>query len=109
MDFGTSFQCVGIDSDDEFVEATFVSEDPDQIRLNYFFVPPAPSSGHGFREMKVKVTKRDNPDGGFWFEVNRDILLYLVKMNFPIDEVTDWTPEEIEKISWSYCPWRGGW
>ena len=38
------------------------------------------------------------------YRLNRGEMASLVHMNFPIDQVTDWTEEEAELISAGLCP-----
>jgi hypothetical protein len=108
-DFGRSFRCVAIDNHHEL--PTFVCEIVCEITpsfRNHYYVSPAPESGHGFRQILVKGHWTDDQlrENTLWYHLDEKYFTSLVFNNFPVHEVTDWTPEEAEEISLAYCPTR---
>jgi hypothetical protein len=50
--------------------------------------------------LSTKCSKKE----GHWYRLSDSLFASLIKENFPVHRVHDWTPEETDAISSVFCP-----
>jgi hypothetical protein len=77
----------------------------DHLWHEHYYVPSAPISGRGIRDIFASRHKveacRDLYNHRFDYQPE---LKNLAKNGFPIDKINDWTPDELEQVTMAFCP-----
>lgn len=88
---------------DEY-ETTHVVQDRFGWHTHYY-VPPAPETGSGLRTIFATYHCIDACRDLYLFKATfKASFELLAKHGFPVDQVHDWTPEEVEKVTIAFCP-----